>query len=162
MIPASNQWGGYSVFFVSASTVEHASERGYGHRKNLEAGKVLSLKKANRNVRSPQHEVKFAEEPHSSPIPQPLLDCVQTLLQPYLNPGRWNKVRDAILAVNGSKPEPVQDRFLSTEEIGELLHVSRVTIFRYMRAGKIKSHKLGRRNLYSVAEVMAAVKGGNE
>ena len=124
----------------------------------------MSLKKANQTVRSPQHEVKFAEEPHSSPIPQPLLDCVQTLLQPYLNPGRWNKVRDAILAVEDeeSEPSPVLDRFMCTEELTEFLHVSRVTIFRYMRAEKIKSHKLGRRNLYSVAEVMAAVKGDNE
>ena len=107
-------------------------------------------------------EAEIAEEAHSSNIPQHVLACVQTLLQPHLNPGRWNKVRDAILAVevDESEPAPVQDRFMCTEELGELLHVSRVTIFRYMRAGKIKSHKLGRRNLYSVAEVMAAVKGG--
>ena len=120
------------------------------------------MKKANRTVRSPQREAKLAEEAHSSNIPQHVLDCGQTLLQPHLNPGKWNKVRDAILAVevDESEPAPVQDRFMCTEELGELLHVSRVTIFRYMRAGKIKSHKLGRRNLYSVAEIMAAVKGG--
>ena len=76
--------------------------------------------------------------------------------------GKWNRVRDAIQAVDVNEAEPaaVQDRFLSTEEIGELLHVSRVTIFRYMKAGKIQSHKLGRRNLFSLREVMAAVKGG--
>ena len=106
----------------------------------------------------PRIEAEIAEEPHSSTVPQHALDIVQTVLRPYLDKPTLNKVRDAILAVNDSKPEPVQDRFLSTEEIGEFLHVSRVTIFRYMRAGKIKSHRLGRRNLFSLNEVLAALK----
>lgn len=114
------------------------------------------------SVRPPHPEVEIAEELNSSSIPQNVLDCVQAVLRPYLDKPTLNKVRDAILAVNDDKPEPVQDRFLSTEELGELLHVSRVTIFRYVCAGKIQAHKLGRRNLYSVAEVMAAVKGGDE
>ena len=122
--------------------------------------KGLPVKKAIPNVSPPHPEVEIAEEAHSSSIPQNVLDCVQTVLRPYLDKPTLNKVRDAILSVNDSKPEPVQDRFLSTEEIGELLHVSRSTAFRYMKAGKIKAYKLGRRNLYSVAEVVAAVKGG--
>ena len=120
------------------------------------------MKKAIRTVRPLHSEVEIAEELNSSPIPQNVLDCVQAVLRPYLDKPTLNKVRDAILAVNDDKPEPVQDHFLSTEELGELLHVSRVTIFRYVCAGKIQAHKLGRRNLYSVAEVMAAVKGGDE
>lgn len=103
-------------------------------------------------------EAEIAEEPHASSIPQNVLDCVQTVLRPYLDKPTLNKVRDAILSVNDSKPEPVQDRFLSTEEIGELLHVSRVTVFRYMKAGKIQALKLGRRNLFSLNEVIAALK----
>ena len=103
-------------------------------------------------------EVEIAEEAHSSSIPQNVLDCVQTVLRPYLDKPTLNKVRDAILSVNDSKPEPVQDRFLSTEEIGELLHASRTTVFRYMKAGKIRAHKLGRRNLFSLNEVFASLK----
>ena len=116
------------------------------------------MKKAISKFRPPHPEVEIAEESPSSSIPQNVLDCVQTVLRPYLDKPTLNKVRDAILAVNESKPEPAQDRFLSTEEIGELLHVSRVTIFRYMKAGKIQAHKLGRRNLFSLNEVIATLK----
>ena len=118
------------------------------------------MQKTTSSVRPPRLEVEIAKEPHSSSVPQHALDIFQITLQPYLDKRTLNSVRDTILSVNDSKPEPVLDRFLSTEEIGELLHVSRVTVFRYMKAGKIQAHKLGRRNLYSVAEVMAAVKGG--
>ena len=117
------------------------------------------MKKAISKFRPPHSEAEIAEEAHSS-IPQNVLDCVQAALRPYLDKPTLNKVRNAILSVNDSEPEPVQDRLLSTEEIGELLHVTRVTIFRYMKAGKIRAYKLGRRNLFSLREVMAAVKGG--
>ena len=116
------------------------------------------MKKAISKFRPPHPEAEIAEEPHASSIPQNVLDCVQTVLRPYLDKPTLNKVRDAILSVNDSKPEPVQDRFLSTEEIGELLHVSRVTIFRYMKSGKIRAYKFGRRNLFSLHEVFAALK----
>lgn len=116
------------------------------------------MKKAILNVRPPHPEAEIAEEAQSSSIPQNVLDCVQAVLRPYLDKPTLNKVRDAILSVNESKPEPVQDRFLSTEEIGELLHVSRVTVFRYMKAGKVQAHKLGRRNLFSLNEVLATLK----
>ena len=104
----------------------------------------------------PQNKAKAGRT--STILPQPVQACIESLLVPY--PEIAGRVRQAIQ----SPPElkPVQDSFLSTEELGDLLHVSRPTIFRYMRAGKITPHKLGRRNLYSVAEVMAAVKGGNE
>ena len=119
---------------------------------------IRFLKTTFLSVRPPHPEAEIAEEKPSSSIPQNVLDCVQTVLRPYLDKPTLNKVRDAILAVNASKPEPAQDRFLSTEEIGELLHVSRVTVFRYMKAGKIQSHKLGRRNLFSLNEVIATLK----
>ena len=111
----------------------------------------------------PPHLVaEFTEERTSSPIPERTLKLVELALSDYQTPKDWERVRRAILFPNDSKPEtvPVQDRFMCTEELCELLHVSRVTIHRYKHAGKIKSHRLGRRNLYSVAEVMAAVKGG--
>ena len=107
-----------------------------------------------------------AEEKASSLIPEHTLKLVELALSDFQTRADWERVRKAILAPCNSEPEstpaPAQDRFMCTEELCEFLHVSRVTIFRYMRAGKIKSHKLGRRNLYSVAEVVAAVKGGNE
>ena len=116
------------------------------------------MKKAILTVRPNHSEEEIAEEPHSSSVPQHALDIVQIALRPYLDKHALNKVRDAILSVNDSKPEPVQDRFLSTEEIGELLHASRTTVFRYMKAGKIRAHKLGRRNLFSLNEVFASLK----
>ena len=93
-------------------------------------------------------------------VPQNVLDCVRSALSPFLDRAKWNKVHDAILSSEDSnpKPAPVQDRFMSTEELGNFLHVSRPTIFRYMKTGKIKAHKLGRRNLFSLNEVLAILK----
>ena len=116
------------------------------------------MKKAIPKVRPPHPEAEIAEETHSSSIPQNVLDCVQTVLRPYLDKPTLNKVRDAILSVNDSKPEPAQDRLLSTEELCELLHTSRLTVHRYKKAGKIRAYKLGRRNLFSLNEVFAALK----
>ena len=120
------------------------------------------MKKTTLFVRPPRVEAEFAEEKNSSPIPEHTLKLVELALSDYQTRADWARVREAILLPYADKLEhaPAQDRFLCTEELCELLHVSRVMIFRYMRDGKIKSHKLGRRNLYSVAEVMAAVKGG--
>ena len=120
----------------------------------------LFMTKTTLSVRLPRTEAEIAEGAPPLSVPQHALDIVQITLQPYLDKLTLNKVREAILSVKDSKPAPVQDRFLSTEEICELLHASRTTVFRYMKAGKIQAHKLGRRNLYSVAEIMAAVKGG--
>lgn len=109
--------------------------------------------------------MEITEEAHASPpVPQHVLKLVELALGDYLTRADLARVRKAILSPCNGEPElmstPMQDRFMCTEELTEFLHVSRVTIFRYMRAGKITAHKLGRRNLYSVAEVMAAVKGG--
>lgn len=112
-------------------------------------------------VRLPRLEAKSAEGKNSSPPPEHVLKLIKLALDDYLTRDDWARVRKAILSPCDSKPEsePEQDRFLSTEAICELLHVSRVTIHRYKVAGKIRAYKLGRRNLYSVAEIMAALKG---
>ena len=93
-------------------------------------------------------------------VPQNVLDLIHGALLPY--PVQWGRVLTAILSsedCNELKAVSVEeDRFLSTEELGEYLHVSRSTIFRYMKAGKIHAHKLGRRNLFSLREVVAALK----
>ncbi len=95
--------------------------------------------------------------PERKTVPEHVLDYIQGMLLPYHV--TWDRVYEAITAsTNDEAKATTQDSFLSTEEIGELLHVSRVTIFRYMRAGKIQAHKLGRRNLFSLNEVIATLK----
>ena len=90
-------------------------------------------------------------------VPEHVVDYIHGMLLPYCV--AWDRVYEAITAPTSAESAASQDSFLSTEELAELLHVSRVTIFRYVRTGKLKPHKLGRRNLYSVAEVMATLKG---
>jgi len=85
------------------------------------------------------------------------VDYIHGMLLPYHV--AWDRVYKAMTAPADAEAAS-QDSFLSTEELCGLLHVSRVTLHRYKVAGRIQAHKLGRRNLYSVAEVMAAVKGG--
>ena len=106
----------------------------------------------------PQKEVEV-----STNIPQNILDSIRIALGPYMNREGWETVRGAILSpnqYNHDLPARGEDHFLCTEELAGKLHVSRATIFRYMKAGKIRAYKLGRRNLFSLREVMAAVKGG--
>lgn len=94
----------------------------------------------------------------STPVPQNVLDLVQGVLLPFRDRVSWERVYNAI--ISDENTVLVQDRFLSTEELCELLHISRPTVHRYMKAGKLKAHKLGRRNLYSLMEVQDALKGG--
>ena len=106
--------------------------------------------------RTPQDEAK---QDHSDmAVPQSIQDCIRSILSPYKV--SWDKVQEAILSpVNrNQKSATEEETILSTEELAELLHVSRVTIFRYMKAGKIQSYKLGRRNLFSLNEVIATLK----
>ena len=105
----------------------------------------------------PQNEVEV-----STNIPQNILDSIRIALGPYMNREGWETVRGAILSpnqYNHDLPREREDQLLCTEELAGKLHVSRVTIFRYMKAGKIRAYKFGRRNLFSLNEVMATLKG---
>lgn len=120
------------------------------------------MKKTVSSVRPPLTEVEPARTVSNPVVPASVLRCVQSILIDYMDSEKWETVRSAILApdhrASGTIPEQ-EDRLLSTEEIAEWLHVSRVTIFRFMRAGKIRAYKLGRRNLFSLREVVATLKG---
>lgn len=98
---------------------------------------------------------------HGAVVPQNVLDIVRGALLPYQVP--WDKVQDAIMQPedDNKKSQAAEDRFLSTDEVAGILHVSRVTLHRYKKAGKIGAYKMGRRNLYSLREVQAALKGVN-
>lgn len=104
----------------------------------------------------PQNEVEASPN-----VPQNILDLIKIALGPYMNSEGWETVRCAILSpnqYNHDHPREREDHLLCTEELAGKLHVSRVTIFRYMKAGKIRAYKLGRRNLFSLNEVLATLK----
>ena len=105
-----------------------------------------------------------AEPVDSAPaptIPPNILDSIRIALGPYMDSDAWEAVCRTIMSpkhsVQQATPEQ-EDRLLSTEELCNLLHTSRATVFRYMKAGKIKAYKLGRRNLFSLNEVLATLK----
>ena len=119
------------------------------------------MKKSFPSVGLPQNEVEFARSVQNPPVPPEVLGCVQSILSNYLDREAWENVRRAILAPDHRASEAVseqEDRLLSTEELGGLLHTSRVTLSRYKKAGKIRAYKLGRRNLFSLSEVLATLK----
>lgn len=95
-------------------------------------------------------------------VPQNVLDFVHGALLPYHV--QWDRVRTAILSpddCNGPKAASAkEDRFLSTEELGKMIHTSRASIFRLMKSGKLHAYKFGRsrRNLFSLREVIATLK----
>ncbi len=49
-------------------------------------------------------------------------------------------------------------RYLTRQEVADLLKITLPTLFEYTRTGKIKGHYIGRRVLYSEEEVTRAVK----
>jgi excisionase family DNA binding protein len=53
----------------------------------------------------------------------------------------------------------LQDEFLTRKQVAELCHCSYITIYRWDRAGKIKSYGIGGRNLYKRNEIMHLIVG---
>ncbi len=51
------------------------------------------------------------------------------------------------------KPSP----YITREEVAEMLHVCKQTVINYTKNGLLTAHKVGRRVLYKVEEVEAAV-----
>ena len=90
-------------------------------------------------------------------VPEHIVDYIHGMLLPY--PVAWDSVYNAITSSANDEAETSSPgSFLSTEELCNFLHVSRPTLFRYMKAGKIRAYKLGRRNLFSLNEVLATLK----
>ena len=119
------------------------------------------MKKTFPSVGLPQNEVEITRSVPIPPVPPEVLVCVQSILSNYLDREAWEIVRRAILTPDHRASEAVpeqEDRFLSTEELCELLHISRPTVHRYKKVGKIRAYKLGRRNLFSLSEVLATLK----
>ena len=48
-------------------------------------------------------------------------------------------------------------QYLATAELAELLHVSRIAVFKKIQAGKIKAFKVGRNYVIPMEEVMSAI-----
>ena len=58
----------------------------------------------------------------------------------------------------GEKPE--EEGFYGRDEICSLLHIAYPTLWRIEKSGLLKSQKVGRKNLYSKAEVNQLMKSG--
>ena len=73
-------------------------------------------------------------------------------MSPY--PVPWSRIRNAILSEeDGNSKSDLPDDLMDTAEAIAALKISRVTLHRRVREGKIPVHKLGRRNLYSRKEI---------
>ena len=104
--------------------------------------------------------MESAESKSCASVPKEIVDAVESVLGRYVSPDRMEKIRKTILSEDlDQKPELSQDSLMTTEQLSKHLHVSRVTLFRYVKAGKLRAYKMGRRNLFSSNEVQAALKG---
>lgn len=56
-----------------------------------------------------------------------------------------------------AQPKEQKPRFLTRQETADMLHVTVQTIINYTNRGLLSVHKIGRRVLYNLEEVMAAV-----
>jgi excisionase family DNA binding protein len=67
-----------------------------------------------------------------------------------------NSVTEAVAHI--LKP-PAPDRYLSRAEVAAELGVSKVTVWKATREGRLKAHRIGARVLYKHSEVLAALAG---
>lgn len=51
------------------------------------------------------------------------------------------------------KPSVEEGEWLTRDEVCDMLHITYTTLWRMEKYGKIKKHKIGRRNLYSKRDV---------
>jgi len=51
-------------------------------------------------------------------------------------------------------------KYKTTNETAEMLHVHRQTVMRWIKEGKIKAYKIGRKYLISVEEIEKQLNGG--
>ena len=68
------------------------------------------------------------------------------------------KLREG-LPLHGSTPEPTGPELVDAETLSDRISVSRSTIDRMTRAGRIPSVKIGRRRLFNPTDVVEALNG---
>lgn len=56
-----------------------------------------------------------------------------------------------------AKEKMEENVYLTASELGVHLHISKSTVYRYVNAGVFTCHKVGRRSLFSMKEVEAAL-----
>ena len=52
-----------------------------------------------------------------------------------------------------------KDKLLSSEEICKILKISRVTLYRWIKDGKVESIKIGKRHLFKESVLEQLIKG---
>ena len=69
-------------------------------------------------------------------------------------------IQDALRQMQPSPQEhkETEEKLLTSDELSERLHLSKVTIWKLRRSGKIKSYKLGRRVYFKLSEVLDNMK----
>ena len=66
-------------------------------------------------------------------------------------------IQDAIRnSLPPPQPQPIisEERLLTSDELAEKLHLSKVSLWKLRKTGRIKGHKLGRRVYYRLSEII--------
>ena len=56
-----------------------------------------------------------------------------------------------------AKEKMNENVYLTASELGQHLHISKTTVYRYVNSGVFTCHKVGRRSLFNLKEVEAAL-----
>ena len=59
----------------------------------------------------------------------------------------------ALIAEAAARPQEAEEKFLSVDEVCEMLHVSQNTLWRWNRNGYLHSIKVGRTPMYRLSDV---------
>ena len=79
------------------------------------------------------------------------------LYAPHMTPAR---LQAAIAAA--PSPESPSCAYLTTRQVCGMLHISKSTVWRHVKAGRIKIRKVGARCLFKDSDVRGLVEGGAE
>lgn len=67
----------------------------------------------------------------------------------------------ALIAEAAAKPVEAEEKYLTTDEVCEILHVSSNTLWRWAKRGYLIPHKVGRTPQYKLSDV-ENLRGGNK
>ncbi len=67
---------------------------------------------------------------------------------------RLDRIETSIKALADTKPEPVRpEKYLSTDQVCDLLSVSRVTLWKWEQKGILNSTRIGNLKRYKLSEI---------
>ena len=96
-------------------------------------------------------------------IPHAILQGCCAMLATYVPKLTPEQLESCIKASSTPSPVPQSGgNYLTSKQLCGMLHLSQPTLWRHVKAGRLKARKVGARTLYKESDVRGLVEGGAE